>query len=449
LTARLLFVGDIHLGRRPSRLPDDLARLGLAPEELSPGAAWRTTVDRAIALDVDAVVLAGDVVDRLEDRFEAYAPLRAGVERLIAAGVGVYAIAGNHDVEALPRLARHIPDFKLIGAGGVWERVRVPARGGGGVDLLGWSFPTERVRTSPLETLRHQPATGVACLGVLHCDVDATSSVYAPVSRSGLLAVPVDAWLLGHVHRPGALEGDRPVGYLGSLVGLDPGEPGRRGPWLVEVGGPGRVRATQLALAPLRYERVEVELAASPPEAARADVEDAVFGALSQGLRAVAERVGAEGDGAGPRLVSCRIVVSGPGRHEPGVRALLAAGERHPVEEWAGAHYVVESVEERPRPDLDLDAIAAGDDPPALLARRLLALLRGGPEAEALVERAGRALDARLSAPRWQRPLATGPAPEPLADTLIRAGTRQLEALLAQRPAAAVQAGAAAEASDS
>ena len=31
VVARLLFVGDIHLGRRPTQLPDDLAAHGLAP----------------------------------------------------------------------------------------------------------------------------------------------------------------------------------------------------------------------------------------------------------------------------------------------------------------------------------------------------------------------------------------------------------------------------------
>jgi hypothetical protein len=431
--ARLLFVGDIHLGRRPSRLPEDLSHLGLVHADLTPAAAWRATVERAIDLEVDALVLAGDVVDGLDDRFEAYAPLRAGVERLLAAGVPVYAVAGNHDVEALPRLARQIPDFELLGAGGEWACVHVPSRHDEGVDLVGWSFPGERVRSSPLDGLRHTPSAGRATLGVLHCDVDAGVSVYAPVTRAALEAAPVDAWLLGHVHRPDALTGPRPIGYLGSLVGLDPGEPGRHGPWLVETAGAGDVRAEQLAIAPLRYERVEVDLPASPPDATADDVDDAVFGALSTGLRSVAERVAGEGDSAATRLVACRVVLGGAGRHEPRVRGLLAARERHPTEEHAGLHCFVESIQERARPDLDLEAIAAGDGPPALLARRLLALERGGPEAEALVERARRAVEGPLSAPRWQQLLDPDHAPAPLAEVLLRAGSRRLEVLLAQR----------------
>ncbi len=433
MTARLLFVGDIHLGRRPGSLPADLGRFALTPRDVSPVAAWLTTVDRAISLGVDAIVLAGDVVNGLRDRFEAYAPLRVGVEKLIRAGVAVYAVAGNHDVEALPRLARQIPEFKLLGAAGVWESVRVPTRAGTPVQLLGWSFPVERFRSNPIDSLRHDPKPGVATLGVLHCDVDASNSSYAPVAAASLRAVPVDAWLLGHIHKPDRLAGPTPIGYLGSLSGLDPGETGRRGPWLVEVDGPGQLRLTQLALAPIRYERVEIALDAGRPGDAREDGEDRVFASLSAALRGVGDRVTRDADADALRLVACRIGVSGAGRHEPGIRALLRDIERHPVEEREGVRYFVESIDESPRPDLDLESLAIGDDPPALLARRLLALQRGGPAADAIVERVRRKLEDSLSAPRWQILADAGIPSEPLDVTLLRAGVRHLEALLDQR----------------
>ena len=473
MAARLLFVGDIHLGRTPSRLPSDLAEHGVSHAELTPAAAWRRTVERAIAERVDAVVLAGDVVDRLDDRFEAMAPLREGVERLVGEGVPVLGVAGNHDVEALPRLARQIEGFRLLGADGRWQTARVDSPGGVGVRLLGWSFPSVRVRVNPLDTLRIEPEPGVATLGVLHCDVDAGSSPYAPVGRAALQGASVDAWLLGHVHRPDALGGERPIGYLGSLSGLDPGESGPRGPWLVEVEGPGRVRAKQLALAPIRYERVAVEIAAHPADSSPADAEgsspadaegsspadaegsspenaegsspenaegsspedaeDAAFNALWRGLREVAERIAGDDEARAVRLVACRVELSGPGRHAAAARRVLDSPERHPTDVRDGAHYFVERIEERARPDFDLEAIAVGDDPPALLARRLLVLQRGGPAADALLARAGQRLDAALSAPHWQRLPDAEHVRDTLAETLVRAGTRRLEALLDQR----------------
>ena len=69
---RLLFVGDIHLGRRPSRIPQDIVDYGVNLAELTPNAAWNRAVNWAISNYIDAVVLAGDVVEGIEDRFEAY-----------------------------------------------------------------------------------------------------------------------------------------------------------------------------------------------------------------------------------------------------------------------------------------------------------------------------------------------------------------------------------------
>jgi hypothetical protein len=433
VTVRLLFVGDIHLGRRPTRLPDDWSLLGLSAAELTPAAAWRDCVDHALATRPDAVVLAGDVVDALDDRFEAFSLLRTGVDRLLQAGIATFAVAGNHDVEVLPRLAAQIPGFRLIGAGGEWECVSVASRDGDALRLLGWSFPSPVVEESPLASLRFQPQPGVATLGVLHCDLDAGRGPYAPVRRSELARVPVDAWLLGHLHRPDALTGSRPIGYLGSLVGLDPGEPGSHGPWWVEVEGPQRVRARPLPLARLRWERAECVVAAQAPERAA----DAFFEELRDALRAIHERLTAVAPTAA-RVVGCRLRVSGPGRHCAEVQALMASPERWPQERFDDVHYFIEKLEEHAIPDLDLDALARGEDPPGLLARRLVALRDRSSEADALVAAFAPELEGALSGTRWQRLSTPLPDPEGLREILLTAGTRRLEALLLQ---AAGQAG--------
>ena len=63
---RILAVGDIHLGRRPSRLPQDLDNRA---SDLGPSGAWQRTVTAALAADVKAVLLAGDVVEQENDFF--------------------------------------------------------------------------------------------------------------------------------------------------------------------------------------------------------------------------------------------------------------------------------------------------------------------------------------------------------------------------------------------
>jgi len=425
----LLAVGDIHLGRRPTRLPDLLGEHGVAAVELTPAAAWRATVAEAVRLKVDAVCLAGDVVDTADDRFEAYGHLEAGVRRLVEAGIQVVGVAGNHDVEALPRLARRIDGFRLVGEGGRWEVVEIAGRDGR-IELLGWSFPGRRVESSPLEGGLGPRPDITPRIGLLHCDVDGHSP-YAPVPRAALEAAPVDGWLLGHIHRPDPLSGSHPIGYLGSLVGLDPGEPGPHGPWRVAV-EEGRVEATHLPLAPLRWEDEAVEV-----EAIRGDgdgLEEAVGEAAVAALERVHHRIAvAATPRAAPRVVGCRLRLTG---RSPAHAALVAVAAGEAIGRTSLVRgdtvYFVERVVDDALPAVDLEALARGDDPPGLLARHLLALEGGENEATPLLTRARAALEAVAARPWPGLDPADDADPRPL---LRRVGIRLLEQLLSQREA--------------
>ena len=318
---KLLCVGDVHLGRQPARLPAELAD-EIRASELGPGAAWRLTVDLALRDEVDAVLLAGDVVEQEDDFYEAYGDLRRGVDRLAAAGVRVLAVSGNHDVQVLPRLADAVPGFQLLGRSGVWEVERVAGRDGRSVQVLGWSFPERRVSTSPfaahaLPAL--DPAAGPV-VGLLHCDRDAAGSPYAPVRSAELADAPADAWLLGHIHKPDRLAPPRPIGYLGSLTGLDPGEAGPRGPWRLEYTGP-EIALEHLPLAPLRWEEVEVTLDGIE------SAEDAHALAVSA-LDTLHERLATER--FRPRAVGCRLRFTGRTAHRRAVERTLAAEDPPP-----------------------------------------------------------------------------------------------------------------------
>ena len=179
---KILAVGDMHLGRTPSRLPPELHAPDLGPAE-----AWRRSVAAAVDEGVKAVLLAGDVVDRDDDFFEAYRALESGVNTLAEADIDVIGVAGNHDVKVLPRLVRHIARFRLLGEGGRWEPCRIEADRES-VTLWGWSFPQARVLSSPLEGHSLDPTPGIN-LGLLHCDRDAgPDSPYAPTQPAGARA---------------------------------------------------------------------------------------------------------------------------------------------------------------------------------------------------------------------------------------------------------------------
>ena len=147
---RVLCAGDLHIGRRPSRLPTHVDA-----RPLSCADAWTRIVDHALDARADLVALGGDLVDRANRYFEALGPLERGVRRLADAGIVTVAVAGNHDHDVLPQLARALAPtlpagaFRLLGAGGTWERTTIE-RDGARLHVDGWSFPAEHVDDDPM-----------------------------------------------------------------------------------------------------------------------------------------------------------------------------------------------------------------------------------------------------------------------------------------------------------
>ena len=418
---KILAVGDMHLGRTPSRLPHALPARDLGPAE-----AWRRTVAAAVDEGVTAVLLAGDVVDRDDDFFEAYRALESGVSTLAGAGIEVIGVAGNHDVKVLPRLVRHIPQFRLLGEGGDWESCRIE-EGRDSVTLWGWSFPQARVLSSPLADHAPQPAPGIN-LGLLHCDRDAgPSSPYAPTSRLELARAGLDGWLLGHIHQPDALTAASPNGYLGSLTGMDRSESGARGPWLISVRD-GRIAGVEhMFLAPLRWEALEVDLEGiGDPFQARERLLAAVT-ALDARIASLPSP---------PNAVGLSICLSGRTGFGNAALDQLSPEDRNETHTGAtGTQYFIVNVHLDTRPEIDLEDLARRPDPIGLLATRLLWLERpvGDPERDHLVDQARRSLREQCAQAVW-RGLGSGDDTADPVTWLRHAGIRALDHLQDQVP---------------
>ncbi len=424
---KILAVGDIHLGRLPSRIPEDFP---CQARELSPEEAWRRTVDLAIGEQVAAVLLAGDVIESEKDFFEGYRSLGDGVNRLAEAGVEIIAVAGNHDVEVLPRLARALADqpaFTLLGEGGVWQSHTLKSSGEQ-VTIWGWSFPRRQVSNSPLAGATLERGAGLT-LGLLHCDLDQRGSAYAPVMRRELDAAGLDGWLLGHVHLPHQLRPDSLCGYLGCLSGMDPGEHGARGPWMLTVAGGRLENMEQIPIAPLRWERLQVDVG---------ELDD--IGKLDEFLLEKIQRHDASlfASDSGPEAVGLRVQFTGQTRFvreiPDSARQLVETANHIGV---SGRHYFIEHCEALVRPRTDLAELAARNDPLGLLAGKLLLLDRPqeDPERRALLKAATAIFSSTLNESRWRDIESNG---EELRETQVverlrRTGTAALQTLWAQR----------------
>lgn len=424
---RLLCAADLHLGRQPSRLPAHLD--GLAdPSTLAPAAAWVRAVDLALGERVDAVLLAGDVVEHEDDFYEAYRDLHAGAKRLTEAGIPLIAVAGNHDLAVLPRLASALPEVILLGQGGKWETVTLQGSGGAIAHVVGWSFPQGVAAGRPFAQTfpERRPELTV---GLLHCDRDVTGSRYAPVSSMELEESAVDTWLLGHVHRPDALARPRPGGYLGSISGMDPGEQGDRGVWLLEAPAGDGLTLRHMPLAPLRWEELDVAVdGLADPQ----DVHGRIVSAI-EGLHRKLEKRELK-----PLAVGCRLLLRGRcGLGEQLRRELLSADPREQPLARGGISYFVHDWRVATLPELDLTALAQGGDPPGLLARQVL-MLRSSPEdpeRKALLRAAATRLEAVGRKRQFESLAVEPPGEEDVADLLEANALRALDALLAQRGA--------------
>jgi len=423
MSIRILCTGDVHLGRRPSRIPENIDA-----HALGPAAAWGLFVNSAIELKVHAACLTGDVVDASNRFYEAFSLLQSGVQKLVDAGIAVYAVSGNHDWDVLPRLADRIPEFRLLGRGGKWEQTVLPSKETPAVRLVGWSFPARHFSTNPLANL-DPPKAGMATVGLLHCDCGASGGPYGPVALEDLADRNVDAWLLGHIHKPDIRSKSLPlVLYPGSPQGLNPGEPGAHGAWLVTIESGRPPKADHLPMEALRWEQIDVPLEGVGDE-------DALNATVIDAMRARHDEI--RGEMSYTKAVGCRLRLQGRTAIHRRLASLTSGMRTDLKPPFDEVEYFIEKIEDLSRPDLDLEDIAGANDPAGLLARRLLILDRAAPE-EAyleLIRAAGEAIHKRRSASAFvSLPDSTDPpGEEEVRDMLVSAGMRMLDNLLAQK----------------
>ena len=364
---KLLYTGDLHLGRHPSRIPDDLDG-----PEMSPKFVWLSTVQKAIDRDVDAVVIAGDVVDQENRYFEAYGAFEDGVAQLDEEGIPVVVVAGNHDFDVLPEMVNNLDSdtLQFLGGEGKWERWTLERDGKLLAHFDGWSFSAEHVYESPLEK-NELPATDDAPqIGVLHADLDSRGSRYAPVLSSELRDTSADAWLLGHIHSPGIRIDSRPLTlYSGSPQPLDPGEQGAHGPWAITIPENGDVRTEQIPLASVRYDQISVDISGvDDPQEATSVISDEIK-----------EHVRSELDTSSLELSLVRIHLVGRTDAHSALVDQHRSMERDLGFREGSVSVRIESIEVDTRPAIDLDEIAEGDNAAAHLADLLLEIESGDP----------------------------------------------------------------------
>ncbi len=364
---KLLVTGDLHLGRHPGHIPEDLDS-----RRFSPRTIWHRMVDEAIRRRVDAVLVTGDLIDRDNLFYEVWGPFEEGVRSLSDEEIPIFIVSGNHDAGELDSFVQSMnrERLTLLGAGGTWERSTLRRDGTPVLHLDGWSYPSRSVRRNPLEDY-DLPGAEVPVAGLLHTDLGNTGSTYAPTTEEYLRRTPVDGWFLGHIHKPERLA-DRPlILNPGSPQPLDPTETGLHGPWLVNVQPSGTMEARQIPLASLEY--VQMELDVSNLEDPRT-----IGGELQQSLSGRIEQRNMDNDHR--ELVSLRVRLTGRtelyGRMDRELNDLESDFQFR----LNGAAVRVERIENNTRPALNLNELTDSTGPVGVLAGLLRRLEEGNRE---------------------------------------------------------------------
>lgn len=253
---KILATGDLHLGKRSSGVSESV-------QESSTKFTWKRIVDWSIKNRVDVLVLTGDIVDQDNRYFEAIGPLQSGFEKLNQADIAVYMVAGNHDYDVLPQIAGtgKCNNVHLLGFNGEWE-VKTFSKNGEQIQFVGWSFPNQFVTETPLLSFDEISIdSNLFTISLLHGDVDNPESKYAPIDSNKLLNNSVDAWILGHIHKPQIFRKSDPyICYPGSPHALNSKEQGVHGPILITAEKNDDIKVSRVPLSPVRYENIEIDI---------------------------------------------------------------------------------------------------------------------------------------------------------------------------------------------
>ena len=264
---RFLHISDLHLGKR-------LCAFGMEDDQ---SFILGEIVRAAAEEGVDAVLIAGDVFDRLNPPAQAVALLDEFLTRLREAGIEVFAVAGNHDAPERLDYAARLLDRQGVHIAGTFRETAPCVRledGHGPLNV--WLLPYVRpgnVRDvwPGCRTLTEGIRTALAGVDPAVRNVLVTHQLALPASALADCAEPdaVDAALfsgfdyaaLGHLHSPMSV-GRPETRYAGSPLAYSTADAGRtKTLTLAELGPKGSVKLRELPLCPLRpLRRLEGEL---------------------------------------------------------------------------------------------------------------------------------------------------------------------------------------------
>ncbi|MFJ7935493.1 exonuclease SbcCD subunit D [Sporosarcina sp. NPDC096371] len=258
-TIRFIHTADLHLDspfKGMTGLPMD--RLNRLRE--STFVAFANLIEHACQSKPDFVLIAGDIYEGEDRSLRAQMKFHEGMEQLNAAGIPVFISHGNHDHLA-GRWTRFElpPNVHVFGESVEEAHLNV---NGQAISIYGFSYKERHIRERMVDSYPVAQDHDALHIGMLHGSLagDETHAVYAPFTKSELLAKQYDYWALGHIHLRQQLHEQPPIVYPGNLQGRHRNERGLKGFYEVELSTVG-ASLQFIPASALVFERVEVSCA--------------------------------------------------------------------------------------------------------------------------------------------------------------------------------------------
>lgn len=229
-----IHAADLHLDSPMAGLTHLPANIFTKAKE-STFAALRKLTDAAISLQVDFVIIAGDLFDGEDRSLRAQSRFRSEMLKLAEQDIPVYIVHGNHDHLNGSWVHLDMPDNVHVFASEVETKV-FKTKNGELIHLYGFSYPTRHVFEQKI--VDYQKLEGADFdIGILHGNESSGTmhENYAPFTVKDLLEKNFDYWALGHIHKRAVLSETPPVIYPGNLQGRNKKETGAKGFYHVKL----------------------------------------------------------------------------------------------------------------------------------------------------------------------------------------------------------------------
>ena len=330
-------------------------------------AAWDALIEIARSQQVDAVLIAGDLVDRENRRFEPLGPIERGLTTLARHGIPVVAVAGDEDADTLRTIAEQnaAGALNVLGRDGTWGTTTVSSYAGEELTIAGWSAPGRTTGTSPVTTF--PASTGNATPDIVMLHGTPGNEGFAPVPPEQVADLPGRLWIAGAPNTPWVEHlDDTAVLTPGSPSALGPLDTGTHGAWLADVSGT-HVDLRQVPVAAVRFDHVSVDLSDS------SGIDDAEM-RLIEALQRTLDHAVSLDDGNHLAAVCVHLTLTGSTPVFTDLPAHIDEMTRTIDLQQRGVSLAIRSVTNETRPQIDLATLVQRADPAGETARLLVAL---------------------------------------------------------------------------